>query len=125
MNTSDVERFEKALSQLESAYKEISLLAKKSPNDSVNAFKLRLINSTLGGMNEFFGDRYKPFPDFGVFSDDDIPSNSDVTFILSHYLEAAEIFRADHIRYIDYEWLWKTEDKGRIKTYPPRKLSKS
>jgi hypothetical protein len=38
----DVERLEKLIGQLQGIYAEIGALAKKSPNDAVNPFKLNL-----------------------------------------------------------------------------------
>ena len=44
---SEVERLEKLVGQLQGLHSEISLLAKKSPNDAVNKFKLGLINNII------------------------------------------------------------------------------
>ncbi len=51
----DVEKLEKLIRQLHGLHSEISLLAKKSPNDAVNAFKLKLINKVLQAANEVLG----------------------------------------------------------------------
>ena len=87
MNEQQVETFLKLQPQLKSAYDEISLLSKKKPTDSLNTFKLKFINSILLKANGILDDKYKPFPeDFSLFNEDDMPNNSDVIFILSHYL---------------------------------------
>ena len=74
------------------------MLAKKSPKDAVNEFKLKFINTVLSQCNSLFGKDNRPFADFETFAADSLPSNSDVTFILSQYIECAEKFRSDNIR---------------------------
>jgi chloramphenicol O-acetyltransferase len=85
----------------------ISLLAKRSPNDAVNAFKLKLINEVLQTGNEVLGDSYKPFTDFSLFDVDDLPSNSDVTVVLTQYIQEAEGYKANNIMYSDYKLVYK------------------
>ena len=103
------------------------MLAKKSPNDAVNAFKLKFINSTLGRCNDFLGKKYRPFPDFTTFGEGDLPSNSDVTFIISQYIECAEKLRSDNIVSHYSHWFWVIEgeekDARSTRTGPPRKLT--
>lgn len=109
----------------------MSALSKKSPNDAVNAFKLKLINTVLERCNKLLGDKYKPFSDFSTLSEDDLPSNSDVSFIVAHYLECTEKFRADHIVKVYGLWFWHTDDLNEddeemsetaIRTTAPKKL---
>ena len=101
-----------------------------TPLDAINTFKLRFVNGSLARCNEFLGQRYRPFSEFEVFSSDEIPSNSDVTFILSQYIACAEELRADNIYQWDGNWYWdidgvKPEDReGRIATPPPKKLAR-
>jgi len=83
MKRSDVDKFEKLVGLLQGSYDEISLLSKKSPSDAVNKFKLRFINAVTRDCNDFLGAKYKPFGDFSEFSEDDVPQNSDVAFILA------------------------------------------
>ena len=122
MTREDVDTFEKLKVQLDSLHQELSILGKKSPNDAVNAFKLRFINATIRNCNTFLGANYRPFPDFEEFSPDELPSNSDVTFIVSHYIEFAEKFRADHINQILGNWYWDVPGQ-QLRTSPPKKLS--
>src|SRR5260221_7737552 len=103
----DVEKLEKLIRQLHSLHSEISLLAKKSQNDAVNAFKLKLINKVLQAGNEVLGDGYKPFADFSLFELDDLPSNSDVTVVLTQYIQETEGYRSDNIVYSDHEWVYQ------------------
>ena len=131
MNKTEVHFFEKTQTQLEGLLSEITLLAKKSPNDAVNKFKLKFINEILVGGNKILGSSYKPLASFERFEEDDLPSNSDVTFILSQYLNCIEKLRADNIvrekkydgnKYF-YEWFWVVDKaKSEIKTAPPKKI---
>ena len=121
MNTEQVETFLKLQPQLKSAYDEIALLSKKKPTDSLNKFKLKFINSILSRANEILEDKYKPFPeDFTLFNEDDMPNNSDVVFILSHYLTSLEKLRCDNIKYSSINWYWLVDGEvSDRKTNPP------
>ena len=120
MNEKEVEIFLKLQPQLKSAYDEITLLSKKKPTDSLNKFKLKFINSILARANAILEEKYKPFPEeFTLFEEDDMPNNSDVVFILSHYLTSLEKLRCDNI-IDDYGWYWKISNKKSNKeTNPP------
>lgn len=122
MNEKEVDVFLKLQPQLKSAYDEISLLSKKKPTESVNTFKLKFINSIITRANKILGNKYQPFPDeFEVFSEDDMPNNSDVVFILSHYLTSLEKSRSDNIAKDTFGWYWKINGKtSNRKTDPPR-----
>lgn len=109
MNTSDVDRFEKLVGQVLGLYEEMSILSKKSPNDAVNKFKLKFINRQLGESNELLAERYRPFDEFEIFSEDDMPQNSDVVFILSQYLQCMEKLRGDHVVIRNGLWYWRVE----------------
>ena len=90
MNRKDVDQIEKLIGQLESLHEEMTALSKKAPNDAVNPFKIRFVNSTLEQGNKILGSRYLPFEGFKKFSTEDVPTNSDVTFMISQYLQSAE-----------------------------------
>ncbi len=111
----DIPEFEKLEQQLHSFLSEISELSKKKPNDPLNKFKLKFVNSTLEGLNRILAD-YKPFPDFEKFDLDDLPSNSDVVLILSQYAAAAYRFRSENTEKNQYgsEWYWVVG--GRVST---------
>ena len=112
MNKEQVETFLKLQPQLKSAYDEITILSKKKPTDSLNTFKLKFINNILSRANEILKEKYKPFPnDFTLFNEDDIPNNSDVVFILSHYLTSLEKLRCDNIVYNVGTWYWLIDSK--------------
>jgi hypothetical protein len=102
----DIENLERVIGQLDALHIEISQLAKKSPNDGVNKFKLKLINKLIGTANDVLGDDYRPFSEFNLFDEDDLPTNSDVTLIVGQYLEQCERFRSDNIEYFSYKWYY-------------------
>lgn len=121
MNEDQVETFLKLQPQLKSAYDEVALLSKKNPSDSLNKFKLKFVNSILARANEILGNSYKPFPEeFSLFDEDEMPNNSDVIFILSHYLTSLEKLRCDNIIFHDLRWHWVIDGKISSKeTYSP------
>jgi len=117
----EAEKLEKLLRQLHGLHSEISLLAKKSPNDAVNAFKLKLINKVLQAGNEVLGDGYKPFTDFNLFDFDDLPSNSDVTVVLTQYIQEAEGYKSNNVVYSDHEWVYQVNGSpSKIETSSPK-----
>lgn len=112
MNEPQIKIFLKLQPQMKSAYEEIGLLSKKKPTDAINKFKLKFINSILSRANEVLGEKYQPFPkEFELFEEDDMPSNGDVVFILSHYLTSLEKLRCDNIKISSYSWYWVINGK--------------
>jgi hypothetical protein len=117
----DVDTFEKLIAQLLSSHEELSLLSKKSPNDAVNKFKLKFINSLLEQANEFLGSRYKPFADFSSFVDDELPQNSDVIFILAQYIGNFDNYKADNAKRKGPYCYWKIKNEhGRYEAEGPQ-----
>lgn len=133
MKEAEIKLFEKTQVQLESLHSEISKLNTKSQNDALNKFKLKFVNTSIREANEILGEQYRPFTDFREFSEDDLPTNSDVTMILGQYLNCMENLRADNIKrmqnnvdfkFIGYDWYWIAEEKQTaIKTSAPKKLN--
>ncbi|HEY9773596.1 MAG TPA: hypothetical protein V6C81_07280 [Planktothrix sp.] len=121
----EIDEIERLTGQLTGHHAEISALSKKSPSDAVNAFKLKFINATVAGCNALLGKKYKPFDEFDCFDLDDVPSNSDVTFILAQYIQAIEKLRSDNI-YISRGFWWYRilGSEESIRTAPPEKLKK-
>jgi hypothetical protein len=106
----EVWEFEKLEQQLYSFLTEIPELSKKKPNDILNKFKLKFINSMLTGLNKLMG-KHRPFSDFEIFDVDDIPSNSDVVVILAQYATSAYAFRRDNTVQESIYWYWKVHGK--------------
>lgn len=103
---SDIESLEKLIGQLQGLHSEITILAKKSPNDAVNEFKIGLINRVIKTGNKVLGPKYRPFDHFQGFDTDDLPSNSDVALVLAQYMEEAERYRADNITPNFENWVY-------------------
>jgi hypothetical protein len=121
----DVERLEKLIGQLQGLYAEIGTLAKKSPSDGVNSFKLKLINRVLATGNEVLGDSYKPFDEFDQFDPDDAPSTSDVTMVIAQYMEEAERFRSDNVINNYSSWYYVIGGQAsEIRSGPPTKIGR-
>ena len=121
MKKKEVDAFISLHSRIESLYQEIGILSKKNPNDGLNVFKLKVVNSILDEANIILADKL-PLKDFKQFSEDEIPTNSDVVFILGLYIKSLEKIRSDNIS-IDYSekyWYWDVEDGRRgVRTNPP------
>lgn len=118
----ELESFERLMGQLRSLHDEIGLLARKSPNDGVNVFKLRLINKVVATANALLGPSHRPFDDFEQFDADDVPSTSDVTMVLAQYLEEAERLRANFVTEVfDDKWVYVV---GGVRTAIPASAPK-
>ncbi len=125
MKTTDVNLFEKIHVQMQALHDEVGVLSKKSPNDALNKFKLKLVNGLIQEANSLLKGDYKPLDGFEVFNEDEIPTNSDVVMVLAQYLNCLEKLRADNIRESDTDigWYWIINNKtSTIRTAPPRKL---
>lgn len=126
MKKKDIDRFEGLQAQLKGLYDEIQALAKKSPNDALNKFKLGLIKIVIADADEFLSDLRHPLKYFQGFEEEVIPSNSDVLLVLSQYLNWMEKIRADNVTLTDYnpeEWSWLVDgEKTEIRTAPPKKI---
>ena len=77
----------------------------------MNKFKLRLVNKVIASGNALLGGSYKPFDDFNQFDDVELSTNSDVTMILSQYIEQTERFRSDHVINHMHEWQYVVNGK--------------
>jgi hypothetical protein len=121
-NKDEIDVFEKLYSQIEGLHQEIGTLSKKSPSDAINPFKLKMINKVLIRANGILRTKYKPFEDFDSFEEDDIPTNSDATLILSQYYECMEKMRSDNINQNGF-WLING-NKSDHRTAPPKKITK-
>jgi hypothetical protein len=62
----DVDALERLIVQLGGMHTEISQLAKKSPNDALNAFKLKLVNKIITAGNTILPKGYRPFEEFEI-----------------------------------------------------------
>lgn len=123
MTKQEVDTFEKVQAQLEGLHSEISALSKKSQNDALNKFKLKFVNQILTGANSVLGEKYKPFQDFSLFDENDIPTNSDAAMMLTQYLSCFEKLRADNVIQEFGHWYWIIDKKqSEVKTIMPKKI---
>lgn len=120
MKVSEVKELEKITGQMEG----LGALARKSPNDGLNKFKLSLVNFALNEATKLLGSEYIPVAGFTQFNPDDLPTNSDVTLVVSQYLEELERKRADNIRRDAGFWIYNVEGSlEKIRTAPPKKIN--
>ena len=116
----DVRDLEKLIVQLQGLHSEISILAKKAPNDGLNLFKLKLVNNILAKGNSILTGHYKPLENFATFDESALPTNSDVTMVLALYIEQAERFRSNNMVYHDYKWKYLVKGvASQIEGRPP------
>lgn len=124
MTKQEVDTFEKLQAQLQGLHNEISALSKKSQNDALNKFKLKFVNHILIDANQLLGEKYKPFNDFNIFEEADMPTNSDVAMMLTQYLNCFEKMRSDNVKRQDsypHHWFWIINDKlSDIRTVTPK-----
>ena len=120
----DVATFDRLKNQMQQLYDEFTTLSKKSPDGSVNKFKLTFINEKLAEANDLLGEKFKPSKHFSTFDVDTLPTNSDVVMMLSQYLDALESWRSSRVvKKIDYGWKWNTDDQTAIDSVQPSRYS--
>lgn len=124
MTEQEVDTFEKLQAQLQGLHIEISALSKKSQNDALNKFKLKFVNQILAESNQLLGTKYKPFSDFDLFDENDMPTNSDAAMMLTQYLNCFEKLRSDNVKKEDkypQNWYWLVDGKiSTIRTVMPK-----
>ena len=122
MTEEEVMEFEQCDTQLVAMIEQMSSLSKKSPNDAVNKFKLKLINELLDRIVKILGEDYLPFNDFSSFEEEDLPSNSDVLLILSQFTAAMKLFHYENVMWDGNQYAWIVDGKeSDIKTHDPQK----
>lgn len=117
------ELFDRVNGQLMGVNEEISILSKKSPDGKINNFKIQFINKIIENANEILQDKYMPLDNFMQFDIDMLPSNSDVVFIVSQYLNCMEQLRSENIKRKGSMWYWNINGKDSDnRTGPPKKI---
>ncbi len=124
MTDQEVDTFEKLQAQLQGLHIEISALSKKSQNDALNKFKLKFVNQILDESNQLLGKKYKPFSDFDLFDENDMPTNSDAAMMLTQYLNCFEKLRSDNVQKEDKfpnYWYWIVDGElSKTRTVMPK-----
>jgi len=115
-----VDEFERIVKQLEALHGEFIALAKSKPDNPINKFKLRMLNEKIVSANVILSGVFKPFEQFSAFDEADLPTNSDVSLVLTTYLASLERWRSAHVGYDDNKsrWLWKIQGTGDIPASP-------
>jgi len=116
---SEIGEFERIESQMTVFRREITGLARKRPNDGVNKFKLGYINNAMAAANGILAER-RPLQGFEQFNPDDVPTNSDVSFVLAQYTEAIYRLRVENTFHHRSRYYWIIGNKmSDIETKPP------
>ena len=74
----------KAKRQIKQLTQEFRRLSDKKPNDTLNSFKLELVNSVISEINNLLNGEL-PIENFENFDEAVLPNNSDVLLVLSLY----------------------------------------
>lgn len=121
MNAADIETFRKMAAQLDALYEEAKSSSKKAPDKAVSSFKIKLANAVLDQANAVLG---KSRPDLGfiAFDEDELPTASDLSFVVAQYVECAEKLRCENIsKMYDNRWVWRdSAGVTSIITHAPR-----
>ena len=56
-----------------------------------------MINRVIEAANVILGQAYNPIEGFELFDEDNLPSTSDVVFVVAQYLEEIERYRHDNV----------------------------
>lgn len=101
----EVERFEMFNQIFNGIYNEFHELAKKKPESILNTYKVKILNRTLNPIKDILSEE-KTLEFLDIFDSDDLPNNSDVVLVLSHYEKAMNIFRKkySHYEFGDIKW---------------------
>jgi hypothetical protein len=107
MNAQEVEEFRKMAAQLDALHQEATAASKKHPDKPVSKFKVDLANSVVKTAREALGTS-APALDFEQFNTDDLPTNSDLSFVVTQFVECAEKLKAQNIRRSpNGVWYWQ------------------
>ena len=82
---------------LDALQAEVAAAVKRKAGEPVSAFQLKLVNGVLAKANTILGSK-RPVDDFDKFELDDVPIASDVSMVVSLYVEAIESIRCEHIQ---------------------------
>ena len=96
--------------QLDALHQEAAASSKKHPDKPVSKFKVDLANLVLKTAREVLGTS-SPTLDFEKFNTDDLPTNSDLSFVVSQFVECAEKLKAQNIKRM-YNGVWYWEVSG-------------
>ena len=113
-----VDQFERIAKQLVALHAEFAAHAKSKADNPINKFKVKMLNEKIVAANQILAGVFKPFDGFAQFDEDELPTNSDVSLVLTTYLASLERWRSAHVEYDDDmhdDWFWRTRDRLTIK----------
>jgi hypothetical protein len=106
MNAEQVEQFRKMAAQLDALHQEATAASKKHPDKPVSKFKVDLANAVLEAAKQVLGTS-APTLNFDRFDTDELPTNSDLSFVVSQFVECAEKVKAQNIKRLhNGVWYW-------------------
>jgi hypothetical protein len=113
----EVSLFDRLRPQIQTLCNELKELSRKKADAPLSKFKVKLINEKLKETNGLLGDAHRPFQDFDLLDQDNLPTTSDSVIVLSQYLESLETWRSARVRLIEDNsgsraWYWNISDQG-------------
>jgi len=118
----EIDAFEKVIGQLNMLIKDFYDLSKKKPSETVNIFKLSLVNAILEKINTIIDESDKPFLSFSEFSEDELPFNSDVLVVLNQYHECSRMFAEKNIEKFSHITYWVINNERTSRSVSINKL---
>lgn len=120
----EVRQYEAVVNQLRALAEQFKGQTSKKPDSPINKFKLSVVNEKLAAANKLLQGEFKPLDSFEEFSDADLPTNSDVSLVLSAYLSSLERWRSARVLRPagDHKWYWRTPGDSVIEGDRPTKF---
>ncbi len=122
VESKQVDMFEKTDAQLTALVTEIGSLSKSKPDNPLNKFKIRFINQALAQANTLLDDQHRPIDGFEQFTEELLPSYSDVLIVLTQYVSALEGWRSANAIKVGYNWQWNIKGNRARSTEPPTRF---
>jgi len=95
--------------QLEALHQEMIAATKKAPDKPISAFKIGFVNAILEQAKLALGSS-TPRLKFTEFDSDDLPTSSDVNFIVGQFIECVDKVKCENIsRNHDGVWYWRVD----------------
>lgn len=106
---------------------ELQFFVEGISRDRISDFACSFLKSFLIDftIDAVLGPNYLPFGDFAEFESDDVPSTSDVALVLAQYIEEAERYRSDNVKYWQSKWVYIVDgEPSDIQSGSPTKVGK-
>lgn len=121
MKSKEVEAFRQMAAQLDALHQEVVAASKKAADKPVTSFKINLANSILANARKILG-ASAPLLGFEKFDEDDLPTMSDLSFVVTQFVECAEKVKSENIRRLHSGvWYWVIDGEiSNVSTSAPR-----